>query len=260
MSDPAMDRFDVTLIQLSADGKAAGAGLPTVERPGLTAKELRKLLSAVAKVAPQVAYPAAPSLRVQGPTGQSIINLKDGRLQFVSWSSRLAPGANPTADDIYRAITGEEVEGIPAATPVSRGHPGTSSRLKRGLLIAACLAVIIGLNTFTLTRDREPMGSLLPEFRVLPPEPAERLLATAAGTYETGTRPGDRRLEISRSGQVQWIKYGTDRSPVERREMTVQAVTSGGKEALLTSRKAIVHIKDPMTVTYFGDAYTRLKQ
>src|SRR3954471_7099457 len=111
MTKPSTALFLVTLRHLSADGKKAGAELPNVQLNYLSAKQLRAIINAVADLAPTVAYPAEPELRVEGPAGKYVIQVKAGGLNLVSWSSTQKYGALTTAQ-IYSAVTGEEsIEG-----------------------------------------------------------------------------------------------------------------------------------------------------
>lgn len=260
MSSGAGPTYTLTLTQLSADGKKAGPELPTLQRPGISGRELHQLLKAAARLAPQVVYPTAPSIRVEAAAGKFIINLRDGRLQLVSWNAAPAHGANPSVDQIFAIVSGEEAEADPDQAPAgdSIPHAGSQRRGRRVWLGAGLVLAIVALNSFTFWQDRRPPRNFLPEFRLLAPETADRLLAKVAGNYETGGRPGDRRLQIRANGTVQWIKFGAGRTTAELRDLTVQPVATGETEGLLTSRQAIIQIKDPLTVVYFGDTYTRV--
>lgn len=252
--------FDLTLTQLSADLKKAAADLPQIQRPGVSRKDLRKLLAAAAALAPTVTYPLAPSIRVTAGAGQFIVNLKEGRLQLVSWTVKLSPMANPSVDEILAAICGEEFEpgaDLPDAPSSASSAPG-SSRTKRVLIGVGLGAMIVGLNTFTFLQDRKPPKTFLPEYRMVEPEPSDRFRARIAGTYQTGTKAGDRQLQIGREGGITWIKLGRSGGPADRQEMTSQVVTTAGGEALLTNRQALITVRDPLTLVYFGDNYTKV--
>ncbi len=259
MSAPAAPTYDVTLTQLSPDARQAGIEYPVTPRPGLSRKELRALLKAAAELAPSIAYPLTPELRVSAGAANYVIQFKEGRLAFVSWASLNSRGGNPTVDQILEIITGETVEGdsgLPEAeAPAGRG---TTQGWKRALIVTLLVAVVIGVNALTWMQAKKPPGNFLPAYRVLEPAPAERVLTAVAGTYETGGQPGDRRLQIGREGTVQWIKFGVDRAAAERTDFTVQAVEANGAAALLTSRQSLIKIKDPTTVTLFGDIYVRV--
>ena len=134
---------------------------------------------------------------------------------------------------------------------------GARQRPKSGWRIAVLVAAIVGTNAVTVWMMTRPAPDLLPEYRLLEPEPGKRLLTSAAGTYETGAAAGDRQLRIDRDGGVRWVKFGANRSVEEESSMLVQPAQSAGQPALLTSTRALIEIRDPMTVVLFGDTYRR---
>jgi hypothetical protein len=160
------------------------------------------------------------------------------------------------------AITGVELEidtgfdNPPARGPRSPGRP----RWWRVALGAALVAAIVGLNTFNFYLAKRPPGNFLPEYRLLAPEPADRLLTEMAGAYETGGEPGDRRLQIGRNGGVQWIQFGPGRAVATQRDFAVQPVTTADSQGLLTDRQTLIQIKDSQTLIYFGDRFARVTQ
>jgi len=259
MSAPAVPVYDVTLSQLSLDARKAGLDFPASTRAGLTRKELRALLKAAADTATTVGYPLTPELRVAAPTGNYVIQMKESRLNFVSWASLNSRGGIPTVDQMLEIITGQVVEGdtgLPETEAPVRG--GNSKNGKRAALAVLLVAVVIGVNAITFLQAKKPPGNFLPRYTLLEGGPAERVFAGVTGNYETGGQPGDRRLQIASNGAVQWLKFGADRAVAERREFTTQAVEVAGAPALLTSRQSVIKIKDPTTVTLFGDTYARV--
>lgn len=258
MSEPELF-FTVGFKQLAPDARTAGLDYPEKERTNVGGRELRQLLRAAQTLAPSVAYPLAPELRISAPTGRSVVQLKDGRLNFINWSSVKSRGGNPTADQIFAIISGEEM--MDDTTPAENSAPtvgGRSSHAGRWLLGAVCAIVIVGANAYSFYNYKKPPNNLLPEYRLLEGEPAKRLVENMAGAYETGSAAGDRRLQIEKDGRVVWIKFGPDRAIAERREFTAQAATSAGVDALFTSRKSLIKVKDRSSLLLFGDTYVRV--
>jgi hypothetical protein len=253
MSSSAPAGIEATLSQLSADAREAGTHFPDLRRDGVTSRELRKLLRALAKLAPTVEHPAEPALRITSPAGKFIVQVKGGRMSFVSWNSGQHAGGTPPVDEIVRLVTGEIVEGEFEADDAPVVATAHAPQRKRTLLIALLVVVFVGLNAFTWVEAGKPPGNFLPTYRLLEPDPASRLLETVAGSYETGSQPGDRRLEITKTGEVRWIKYGANRGAVESRQFTVRAAESRGTLALLTNRNTLITVKGPITVSLFGD-------
>ena len=254
MSKPGETLYNVNLRHLSRDGRTAAADLPAQLLSHIPAKQLRGLLEAVGDLGPGVVYPVEPELRIAAPDGMFVVQLKGGRLNLVSWSSR-HKGGEYSAEQIFAIVTGQELVGG-AGRAVDTGGGGGGLRA-RATLIALALA-IVGVNSFTVWFVTRPPRTLLPHYTLLPPGPGERLLGNVAGPYETGGKPGDRRLEIAPNGKAQRYKFGPERAPTAQQAFTVQPADTQGKPVLLTSRKALITIKDPVTVVLYGDTYKRV--
>lgn len=252
--------YTVSLRQLAPDATDAGVSYAEAERKDVSAKELRALLRSAAALAPRVAYPLAPELRITTAAGRFVVQLKDGRLHFISWSSAKSRGGNPTADQIFAIITGQEVEddNRGSAAAASSGDVVKASSTWRWGVGSILVVVILVANFYSVWNYRKPPGDLLPPLRLLDGEPAKRLLENVAGSYETGDTAGDRRLEINRDGRVVWIKFGPNRAPAERKELTAQGAETSGQPALLTSKKGLIKVKDRTSLSLFGDLYQRV--
>lgn len=254
--------FSVTLKHLSPDVKKAGAELPEAQLYHVSVKQIRGLLDSAATLAPGVAYPVEPELRITGTTGKFIVQLKAGELHFVSWSSSKRSGGKITPAQIVAAITGEEADEddvpVVSARQSSRGGGGRSA--KQGVSIGMLVIAIIAVNSFTVWFMMQPPKTLLPKFTLMQSGPAERLMNDVAGFYETGAGSGDRRLEIRKDGSVQRIKFGMSRSAAQTQTFTALAAEVGGKPALVTSKKSLITIKDPLSIVLYGDTYQRVPQ
>src|SRR5690349_8993207 len=79
--------FTIALRHLSADGKRAGADLPPIELNYISLKQLRSIVQGLESLAPTIAYPAEPEVRITGPTGKFVVQVKANQLHLVSWSS-----------------------------------------------------------------------------------------------------------------------------------------------------------------------------
>lgn len=250
-------RFQVTLRHLAPDVTKASYEFPESTLADVTSDQLRQLLVALANLAPKVEYPAVPELRITAADGQFLVQVKDRHVRFSSWSTR-AGNADPSPGEIMATITGTEVAegaGAGAAELVSALRRPRRRGLAIGLLAAAILASN-GITAWMLTR---PPADMLPEYRLLDPDAAKRLLIDAAGTYETGAAQGDRRLRLERDGRVRWEKFGDNRTIEEGSDLTSQAAQSAGHPALLTSARALIEIKDSSTLVYYGDTYRRTR-
>lgn len=252
--------FTVTLRHLSADGKNVGADIPNSQLYHVSPKQLHTLLKGLGDNAPSVVPPAEPEVRISGPSGEFVVRVNSGQLQLVSWSSA-HKGGTATPAQIVATITGEEkVEPVrsvarPTASPAAAR---SSSPVREKITLVLLGVAILAVNGFTAWIWTRPPRSLLPNYRVLGPEQAERVLASVAGTYETGRDSGDRRIEIKKDASVQRFKLGTGGAVKETQNFTVQPVETDGKTGLLTSRKSMITVKDNLSLVLFGDTYTRV--
>ena len=250
--------FDVTLKHLAPDGSQAGIDFRETSRPGLSVRELRALLRAIVKLAPAVEYPAEPTVRIEAPAGRFLISIKAHQLQFTSWSSSQAHPVCPPVDEMLRIFAGDAVEGeLDVEEPAAPGAPAPKKPAHKLWLVFFGL-VIVGANVYTIMDFRKPPGNFLPPYKLVTGPAAAQALESVAGRYETGRQAGDRRLVITTDGQAEWSKYGKDGAVVQPQAFTVQAAEAGGP-ALLTSRQTLITIKDPATLIYFKDVYTRVR-
>jgi len=247
--------FHVSLHHLAPDATRADAKLPDVEFARLSAKKLGALLEAFATLAPQVRYPAAPSLRVRGEHGDFLVQVNAGQVRVTSWSTQ-ANTENLTPDRILALIMGADV-----ADGRGARADGIFGRLPRAGKIAVLAVAIVGSNILTawfVTRPppRLPVA-VLPEYRPLEPEPGQRALADYAGDYETGRAPGDRQLMIAKDGTLRWRQLGPDGKIADDVALAAQPAQSHGRAVLVASNQGMIELKDPVTLVYFGDTYRR---
>lgn len=245
--------YNVALKHLARDGKSAGADLPAAQLSHISAKQLRAVIEAVGALAPTVIPPAEPELNIVTPEGKFVVRAKGGALHLVTWSSQHKSGEYSAAR-IFSIITGEGSDEATGQRGFSGGSGGTGSK---GMLILLAVA-ILAVNGFTVWFVTRPKKTLLPKYTVLPSGPAERVLTDVAGAYETGSAPGDRRIEIGKTGQVQRYKFGAERVLTNKQTFTVMPAEAAGKPALLTSKKSLITVNDSLTVVLYGDSYRRV--
>lgn len=247
--------FSVTLRHLTADGRKAASDLPSAQLHYVAPDQLHSLLRSVDAIAAMVTFPAEPEVRITGPTGDFVVRVKDGQLHLVSWSSA-HKGGTATPAEIMAAVTAQEVD--EPATPARRAAPAGKKGIGDKLALVALGLAIVLVNSFTIWILTRPPRSVAGKYRLLPAEPAERLLAEVAGSYETGKAAGDRRLEIRRDASAQRVKLGNDGTIKDQQSFTVLPAESAGKKALVTSRKSLITVKDNLSVILYGDTYTRV--
>jgi hypothetical protein len=193
--------------------------------------------------------------------------VKAGQLHLVSWSAAHKGGV-VTPAQVIEAVGGDE-KGEDATTPAGKSRAPMKAQakvkagasggdLKEKLTLVMLGIAIIGVNCFTVWFVTRPPRTLTGDYRLLPNEEAQRVLTDVAGAYETGRGSGDRRIEITKDGNVNRIKFGSGGSVKETQNFTVKPVEAAGNKALVTSRKSLMTIKDPTQVTLYGDTYKKV--
>ena len=251
--------FSVNLRHLSPDCRRVGAELPDVQLNHLSVRQLRTLLDGAAKLAPTAVYPAEPQLRIEGTQGKFVVQLKNGTLNFISWSSSVRGTGAMTPAQVIGTILGEDTDDDEPVMAAASRSAGSGRRFSFSPTIAMYVVAIIGINSFTVWFLTRPPRTHLPSYTLLEAAPGERLLTEVAGTYET-TGPGERRIEIRKDGSVHRFKYTAQRKIVQNQEFKVQPAHAAGQPALLTDRKSLITIKDPTSVVLYGDTYRRVAQ
>lgn len=252
-------QFSVTLHHLAVDLRKAGPEFPDTPARMIAARELRELVEALTALASSTTYPAEPELRIVGPHGRFLVQARNGEMRVSSWSAQ-AGGANLSPEQILAMILGlEEAEALPARVGGAKGARRARGSARWKLVVLAI--AIVGSNGVTawmLTRPppRVPVA-LLPEYQLVAPERAQRVLADFAGEYDTGLGEGDRHLSLRADGHARWFVWGADRAVRDEVTLAIQAAESRGRPALLADGLALIEMKDPITLVYFGDTYRR---
>lgn len=254
--------FKLNFRHLTPDGRELGVRHADSELASVEAGQLREILRAMEKAVAQQSPsdPAAPEIRITSPHGVFMVKTANGRLRLHSWS--LKSGTREmTVDEIIETVGGKPVEEKHHAHPVARASAGKSSdsllgRIPRWVKVGLLVVLFGGINAVSGWMLMRPPPDLLPPHEVLSAAATERLLATIAGEFETGSRPGDRWMTIVRSGNIRVVKYGP--KPDETL-LTARAAMVNGQEVLITSARSMIEIRDADTLVLFGDTYKRMK-
>lgn len=254
--------FKLNFRHLTPDGRELGVRHADSELASVDAGQLREILRAMEKAVAQQSPsdPAAPEIRITSPHGVFMVKTANGRLRLHSWS--LKSGTREmTVDEIIETVGGKPVEEKHHAHPVAHAPAGKSSdgllgRIPRWVKVALLVVLFGGINAVSGWMLMRPPPDLLPPHEMLSAAATERLLATVAGEFETGSRPGDRWMTIVRTGNIRVVKYGP--KPDETL-LTARAATVNGQEVLITSARSMIEIKDADTLVLFGDTYKRMK-
>lgn len=254
--------YKLNLRHLSPDAREIGVRHADCELPDVDACRLREILQAMTKaVARQSASdPAAPEIRITSPRGVFMVKSADGRLRLHSWNLKTGT-REMDVDEILASVGDHAPTEHPAAKAAPQrdhtmGRESALSAIPGWIKISVLVILFAGINAVSGWMLMRSPPDLLPPHELLSAVATERLLATVAGEFETGPKPGDRWMTIVRTGNLRVVKYGPKPDEVL---LTVQAATANGQEVLITSARSMIEIKDADTLVLFGDTYRRIK-
>jgi hypothetical protein len=261
--------YSVTLHHLSPDAKAAGLNFPDEHLLAVPVSRIRDLLTALTGVAAEqtIYEPASPEIRIKTDRDVFVIRTRYRRLCLVGWESMLR-GENHSISYILTVITGSE-EHIKTAPKSERGRslapfsaahstpPIPKQGVPRWTKILVMMVLIIGFNGAGVWLLMRPTPSLAPKYTILPDPESRALLTKVAGEYETGGKPGDRRLVIEADGTMRLAKFGPQRAILEESTRVARGGLADGRAALVTNDPYVLTIKDADTVVLYGNTYRR---
>lgn len=133
-----------------------------------------------------------------------------------------------------------------------------STAVLRRAIAAAILAAALGLNGYTLysvfhtERVEERPAVVL----VTDATEAAARQREIAGTYATGTRPGDRMIVVHADGRVDFSEVGT-KGGINANTDTYQLGRHGTKFRLSTPDNGVINVLNLETLVYYRDTYRR---
>lgn len=250
--------YSLTLHHLSPDAKEASAALADLEVSRVTPEKLRTMLTALAAVAVRhrTDYSVTPEIRIKTGRTELLIRARDGGLTLVSWDKKVG-GQNLTVADVMAQLEQAPAADAPtASSPRSAGKSGGAGLSGRGKIIML-VAAVVAINAFTAWNLLKPEPGFVPSHQLLPTDEARELLKRAAGEYETGSTPGDRRLIIQADGSLILSTYGPRRTIVEQLNRSAKGANIQGQVGLVTSDPSVLEIRDRDTVVLYGNVYKR---
>ncbi len=255
--------FNVTLVNLSADASAADTAHDRSDLGELPAAQVQALLEQFARLDAVSNADAEPQINLSVRSGKFIVRTGRGKLFLYNARDSAQPYAELTAAEIVSQLLGEAgaaAEGDvadpadPAAQPAGRPRPAN-----RGIAVAI-LAAGLAVNGYTAysafntqTVNTRPAVTLVTD----PAEAANRL-REIAGTYATGSRPGDRVIEIRADGTALFSAFGAKGARSYGSE-PFKLGRHGGKFALALRDAGLIEIQNLDTVVYYRDIYRRTK-
>ena len=263
--------YSVTLHHLAPGATAAGLQYEDEQLPSVTPVQLRDLLNALSLVAAGLTIyePSAPEIRIKTDRDVFVVRTRYRQLCLVGWETTLR-GEEHSVPYILTTVAGgapevtriasAKVERAPVASPLLPDAKLAAASGSRRTKLIVMTVLILGFNAATAWMLFKPAPSLTPVYVPMAETDSRTLLIKAAGDYQTGSQPGDRRLSIAPDGTLNFAKYGPAHAITEPRVRSSNGALVAGKPALVTVDKhpAVVEITDADTVVSSNTIYHRI--
>jgi hypothetical protein len=255
--------FHVTLVNLAADASAADIAFDRHELGELSADQVLPLLERFAQLDAVANAEAEPQIKLSARAGKFIVRTGRGRLFLYQARDAAQSYAELTAPEIVAQLLGDGTTGVSADAPPG-GTEGTrpaprQTPANRGIA-AAMLAAGLALNAYTVHSAFNTATVNPPPAVTLVTDAAEagNRLREIAGTYATGSQPGDRVIEIRADGTALFSAFGA-KGVRNYGSETFKLGKHGGKFALALRDAGLIEIQNLDTVVYYRDTYRRTK-
>lgn len=255
--------FHVTLVNLAADASAADVAFDRSDLGELPPEKVQALLEQFARIDAVANTEAEPQIKLSARAGKFIVRTGRGKLFLYQARDAAQSYAELTAPEIVAQLLGEEPAGTPAdtGTGAAEGAPPAPRQppANRGIA-AAILAAGLAVNAYTVysafnteTVNPRPAVTLVTDATE-----AGNRLREIAGTYATGSQPGDRVIEIRADGTALFSALGA-KGVRNYGSETFKLGKQGGKFALALRDAGLIEIQNLDTVVYYRDTYRRTK-
>jgi hypothetical protein len=244
--------YRVTTSNLGPDAQRIDAG-ENRDRGDLDAPELVVLLDAFLGIDPAENEEHDPHIVVTGRGAKVIIRTSRGRLQVYDVRDHAAPGIEMTVAGII-----ERLDRIESTSPFkSDGEQPAPTAPHRGIAFAMLL-VGLALNGYILysvfyveSVNKKAQVNLLSDA-----DEVKARETALAGTYATGSKTGDRVIEVTATGQVRFYEIGAN-GPINDSKDTYVIGRHDGQLCLaLTTETGVIDLVGE-TLVYYKDVYQR---
>lgn len=261
--------YDVTLINLAADARSAAADLEPVERRGMPAGEMQRLLQDFCAIDALENATADPEIRIRVRHESYLIRHGQRKLIFYDANDREAPGQLLTVEEVMAELDGtaraartaapfEFAEASrPAAMDLAPVEIRPAARPSTARMIAL-VAVNCALVATHIWWRLPPGTGETPAFRRMDAAEVAGLPAKMAGVYLTGTQPGQHGVALTSTGELRLFELrGVDAPRVVH--ATFQLGRVGSNLCLATDQPGgLIALPDPDTMIYCGETYRRV--
>jgi hypothetical protein len=244
--------YRVTTSRLSPDARRVNPTSEDLDRGELSPTDLTVLLDAFVEIDPAENEEQDPHVTVAGRAAKLIIRTSRGRLQVYDVRDHAAPAVEMTVAGILARLDKVESSApfpgdpeLPAPTAPHRG------------IAFAMLALGLILNGYILYSVFyvESVNKKV-EVKLLTDADEVRAKESAlAGAYATGSKVGDRVIEVDAAGQVRFYEIGA-KGPINDSRDSYRIGRHDGLLCLTTGESGVVDLVGD-TLVYYKDVYQR---
>jgi len=249
--------YQVTTSHLGPDARRIRAGSENLDRGDMSAAELTVLLDAFVEIDPVENEEYDPHVVVAGRGAKLIVRTSRGRLQVYDVRDHAAPGIEMKVAGLLERP--DRVGDSSTPLPKERDQPPPTAP-HRGIAFAMLL-VGLALNGYILysvfyveSVNKKPEVKLLSDA-----DEVRTRVAALAGTYSTGSKTGDRVIEVTAAGQVRFYEIGA-KGPINDSKDTYSIGRHDGQLCLALANETGVIDMVGDTLVYYRDVYQKRHQ
>jgi len=246
--------YRVTTSHLGPDARRTRAANEEADRGEISAAELTVLLDAFVEVDPVDNEEFDPHIVATGRGAKLIIRTSRGRLQVYDVRDHAAPAVEMTPGGIL-----ERLDRVDLSAPVA-GDPDQPAPTAphRGIAFAM-LALGLVLNGYILYSVFyvESVNKKVEVKLITDADEIKSKEATLAGTYATGSKTGDRVIEVDPAGGVRFYEMGA-KGPINDSKDTYRIGRHDGLLCMSTPDSGVIDLVGD-TLVYYKDVYQRRK-
>lgn len=244
--------YRVTTTRLGPDGRRVNPTSEDMDRGELSAADLTVLLDAFAEIDPAENEEHDPHVLVAGRAAKLIVRTSRGRLQVYDVKDHAAPAAEMTVAALLarldRVETNSPFPGDEAQPPPTAPHRGIAfAMLTLGLVLNGYILYSV---FYVESVNKKVEVKLLTDA-----DEVKTKEAALAGAYATGSKVGDRVIEVDATGQVRFYEIGA-KGPINDSKDSFRIGRHDGLLCLTTAESGVVDLVGD-TLVYYKDVYQR---
>jgi len=252
--------YQVSTVNLSRDVRQADPAFGTADLGAIAAAELVSLLERFRELDAARNLSSDPYLVITGRSGKFHVRTGRGKLFLYNARDTVEPYAELTPSEILAQLERDTVTVAPffLGSDALLSAPTRVKPAPHRAIAATILVAGVALNGYTLYSafytervDARPAVVLVTDEA----EAAARR-REIAGTYATGSRPGDRVIVVREDGRVEFSEVGAT-GGINANADHYKLGRHGAKFRLSTQDSGVVDVLNLETLVYYHDTYRR---